>query len=424
MAERVLEVTFEREFVGALTRRVDDVWVLEYSPAWLASPRRFPLSHSLPLLRSLHEGPPVRHFFANLLPEGQIRRLVTQRLGISEDNDFELLARIGGDCAGAVSVSPPGAPEPAAPAYRELTSREIGALARELDFAPLLVGEEGVRLSLAGAQNKLPVRIADGRILLPLGGAASTHILKLPGTTFKHLAANEVLVGDLARRVGLPVVSTSLLRPGRGLEICVVARYDRTMDATGTVRRLHQEDLCQALGAAAAHKYESEGGPTFASCFELVTRVSANPLADPKTLLDWLAFNAAVGNCDGHAKNLALLFGPSGACALAPLYDLVSTRAYPRLSRAMAMSIDGIADLGAVNRKHWAGLAARLGVRAPFLLENTRRVAEAVLENLDAAARALRAAGSVPAAAQLLLPSIRKPARMLLRSLGPAPARA
>lgn len=417
MAERWLEVTFERRLMGLLSRRDDDTLAFEYSASWLASSDSFPLSHSLPLTDGRCETLAVSHFFGNLLPEGQVRQLVTRRLGISEDNDFELLALIGGDCAGAISVTPSDSVSNAADGYRTLTEHELASLGREQTFAPLLVGEQGVRLSLAGAQDKLPVKILDGQILIPLGQAASTHILKLPSARFKHLTANEALVCDLARRVGLPGVEAMLLRPMRGLELFAVTRYDRLVTETGAVRRLHQEDLCQALGQGASRKYESEGGPSFASCYELVTQVSTNPLADGKSLLDWLVFNGAVGNCDGHAKNLSLLFQPSGGCMLAPFYDLLSTRAYPRLSRSMAMAVGGGSDSGKLIQRHWLRLADDIGVGVRFLLDNARHLAEAVLQQLEPAAISFRELHGAHPVLQLVVPVIRKQAKMILRSL-------
>jgi HipA-like protein len=38
----------------------------------------------------------ARPFFANLLPEAEIRRVIARSLGISEKNDFILLRKIGG----------------------------------------------------------------------------------------------------------------------------------------------------------------------------------------------------------------------------------------------------------------------------------------------------------------------------------------
>jgi serine/threonine-protein kinase HipA len=196
-----------------------------------------------------------------------------------------------------------------------------------------------------------------------------------------------------------------------------VTRYDRLVNETGAVRRLHQEDLCQALGQGASRKYEAEGGPSFANCYELVTKVSTNPLADGKSLLDWLVFNGAVGNCDGHAKNLSLLFQPSGGCALAPLYDLLSTRAYPQLSRSMAMTVGGVSDSGKLLQRHWLRLADDIGVGGRFFLDNARQLVEAVLQQLEPSSNSFREVYGAHPVLQLVVPVIRKQANMILRSL-------
>src|SRR5262249_30329199 len=138
--------------------------------------------------------------------------------------------------------------------------------------------ERGVRLSLAGAQDKLPVYIDEDGMFLPKGAAPSSHILKFDNRDFKQLAVNEVMVLRLAEMIGLPTVRTALRRFGRS-NAALIERYDRVR-VNGVIERLHQEDFCQALGIPAERKYEAEGGPSFAECVELVRTQSAEPLAD------------------------------------------------------------------------------------------------------------------------------------------------
>ena len=125
------------------------------------------------------------------------------------------------------------------------------------------VGRDGVRLSLAGAQDKLPVRIAAAQAYLPLGPAPSTHLLKFASPHFKYLPENEFLLGQLAGRLGLPVPHSELWRPEGGGTILVVERYDRRW-VGNSIQRLHQEDFCQALGRSPLRKYQKEGGPRHA----------------------------------------------------------------------------------------------------------------------------------------------------------------
>jgi serine/threonine-protein kinase HipA len=182
-----------------------------YDAQWLEDESAFPISLSLPL-RDEPYGDAGHAFFANLLPEAGARDAVCRKLGISEDNDYALLRAIGGECAGALSVGPEDAPPPDADAhsYEALSDARIRRLA-SVDAVPLLAGGPSVRLSLAGAQDKLPVALMDGRLHLPLAGAPSTHILKLPNPRYAHLTANEAFVLGLAGRIGHDVVKGDLL---------------------------------------------------------------------------------------------------------------------------------------------------------------------------------------------------------------------
>ena len=224
-----------------------------------------PISLSLPLAESTYRGGAAHGYFANLLPEGPLRQRLARRFGISADNDFALLANLGGECAGALAVVAGDRP-PEQEGHRPLTGDELEALTTPGgDELIELLGSGKARLSLAGAQDKVPIHVAEnGQLTMPMGGAASSHILKLPSASFSHLCANEVLCSIIARRSGLAVPEASLLRAGDN-EACLVRRFDRHQARDGTLARLHQEDLCQALGMPPARKYEAEGGPPFAA---------------------------------------------------------------------------------------------------------------------------------------------------------------
>ena len=59
-----------------------------------------------------------------------------------------------------------------------LSDEEDVDIQDELPRRPMLAGKDGLRLSLAGAQDKLPVVFDGERIGLPLDGTPSSHILK------------------------------------------------------------------------------------------------------------------------------------------------------------------------------------------------------------------------------------------------------
>jgi serine/threonine-protein kinase HipA len=397
--------------VGVL-RRQDDGLSFEYAKEWLDDAEAFSISISLPLVTK-SDPRSSRNFFANLLPEASVRVALCRRLGISEGNDFALLEAIGGECAGALTILPDGAsPDARSADYEPISTEQLAELAKAHAVLPTLDGREGVRLSLAGAQDKLPVLEQDGRYYLPLGSSPSTHILKFPNRLFKHLPANEVLMTELARRVGLPAVSARWVPIGRE-GLCAVTRYDRVHTQHG-VERLHQEDLCQALGVSPLAKYESEGGPSFVRCVDVVRAHSYEPFADTNALLRWQAFNVVVGNADAHAKNLSLLW--DDGWRLAPFYDLVCTRSYDRIDRRLAMAVGGETDPDRVRRSELDACAREIEVKAGWFVEMVRATAEAVVNAFDEAAAASGTVSS-PALTRIA-PVVRKQARRLVRELG------
>ncbi len=249
-------------------------------------------------------------------------------------------------------------------------------LLRELPQRPLAANpEEGIRLSLAGAQPKLPVIIDNGEVALPLNAAAATtHIIKPEPSRFPGLVDNEAFCMDLARAVELPAAFTRKRRTVSGLPYLLVDRYDRDMTAE-PIRRLHQEDVCQALGRPSDRKYQAEGGPTVLETVELLRNCSSVPAQDLPTFWRALVFNWLIGNCDAHAKNFSLLYD-SSAPTLAPLYDLVSTTVYPELTTRLAMSIDGATQIGDVNTNAWEALAEETGYSARFIRTTTNSMIE------------------------------------------------
>jgi serine/threonine-protein kinase HipA len=363
---RELEVYFEQRLVGTLVQDDSGQLRFTYHEAWLADPASVPISWSLPLRSEPFNHRETRPFFAGLLPEAEKRELVARALGVSDRNDFALLDRIGGECAGAITLLHAGETPPPVSKEADYRLLDDGELRRILDVLPdrpLLAGEEGVRLSLAGAQDKLPVLVVDGRIALPLHGAPSTHILKPPIRRFEDTVFNEGFCLALAKAIGLDVAAAEIRAVG-DRPFLLVARYDRARGRDGAVRRLHQEDFCQALGIVPELKYQSEGGPSLRQCFELVRNAAVRPVVDLARLLDAVLFNLLIGNRDAHGKNFSLLFTDEGL-QLAPLYDVVSTDVYPGLSPRLAMRIGGKDETGAIYPRHWERFAKEAGLAFP-----------------------------------------------------------
>lgn len=389
-----LTVWWDGARVGLL--RIDDNGDLEfvYDPDWVGDPARPAVSISLPKRLESFNRRETRPFFAGLLPEEAQRDAVAHALGVSRANDFRLLERLGGDVAGALTLWPEGEapPQPQGLSATEpLTDDNLLEVLARLPARPMLAGEQGLRLSLAGAQQKLPVVLVNGRVALPAPGQPSTHILKpaierLPGTS-----ENEALAMRLAAALGLQVAPVEPRRTGERTYL-LVARYDRDVGADGSIRRLHQEDFCQALGVAPERKYASEGGPIFRDCFDLVRRACATPAPAVLRLVDAAIFNVLVGNADAHGKNYSLLYG-AGGIDFAPLYDLLCTAAYPDVHAKLAMKVGKRSTLEEFTPDTWDDFAREIGVGAPFVRRRSTMLAELALERIGTVADELAAVG-------------------------------
>jgi serine/threonine-protein kinase HipA len=418
MDSETLEVFYAARIVGILRRGNDGSFSFTYSRQWIDSPDAFAISLSLPLSDEEHSGGAAQRFFTNLLPEGRMRVLVCRRLGISEENDFELLKAIGGECAGALSLLPPDHEKTIVSQneYKRLTLPALEKLEKMGSVYPVVAHSGGTRLSLAGAQDKLPVLYKDNKVFLPLGNSPSSHIFKLPNRDFKYLPVNETLMNRTARALGLAVVSTMYF-PLNKADSCLVTRYDRRYNPGGQIVRVHQEDFCQALGIAPFKKYEQEGGPSFARCFALVVQYSSNPMTDTGSLLAWLAFNVLCGNSDGHAKNLSLLYGDGNSVQLAPFYDLVCTACYPGLDTRLAMSIGGCSDPGQLRGKHWRLLAEQTGIRYSYLKGIITAMAESLPGTFDTVSAEFRKNFHTSPVIQMIKQIIHQRTRRILKML-------
>ncbi len=407
----MLAVVHARRHVGTLRPNPAGVEFV-YAPQWLRLADAFPLSPRLPLREEPWRGDEVLFFFANLLPEGAILDTLAKLRRLPRGNVYRLLEAFGLECAGAFEIVPAGKENPGArdqPAYKKYTPRQLKSdLASLRDNIPLLARHAELRLSLAGAQNKIPVRYADGELWLPESDAPSTHILKpalQPQKLFPDSVANEAFCLQLAGELGLPVARAIVLADPE--PVLLIERYDRIVSGE-RIERLHQLDLCQLAGVLPDHKYEVDGGPGFKSCFDQIDRYSAAPALDRLRLVDWTIFSYLIGNADAHAKNLSMLYGVDGRLRLAPAYDLLATGYWRELSDRMAMAIGGERRPGWVQARHWQRLCKSVGLNPAQL----RRRA------LDLCAKALAKKDHVVAELQVPAPLARHLAATLERNSG------
>ncbi len=273
----------------------------------------------------------------------------------------------------------------ASPSVHWLDDREFDALIEELPRHPLGMSaeDEHLRLSLAGVQHKaVLVRDGDGRFGKPLDGMPSSHILKpeLTDSDYPGLARNECFCMRLAARCGLSTANVELVTAA-GRHCLVVERFDRELLAgpDHPYHRVHQEDLCQALGLTPDFKYQKAGWqlPSYRALADLLDQHSSQPGLDRLAGAQAAVFNFLVGNADAHAKNISLLHVRDGV-RLAPLYDVVSTTVYPELSNELSLSVGDELNPEAITSIHWSDLADDFGLRAGAFERARRELADRV----------------------------------------------
>jgi serine/threonine-protein kinase HipA len=381
-----LVVWFEQELVGHISRSGPKDIVFQYAPAWLEGEGSFPISLSLPFQFPPFSKEASSSFFDNLLPEEEVRKQVADNKRLSTEDIFGLLQAIGADCAGALSILRPGqAPRPQVYAYQPLPIAELPAFLAEQRINPLGTGDKYARLSLAGAQSKTSLFLSDDppqSYARPRDGAPGTHIVKPVSPRFPNLAENELFCTLLAQAFGLNTPEAGLTPT---LERAfLIRRYDRRQTPDGDIRRIHQEDFCQALGVPRTKKYQSQGGPGYQQCFTVLDQCH-EPEKDRQKLFRWAVFNYLIGNADAHAKNISLLYAEPPKPRLAPFYDLVCTAVYP-LNKNMAMKIGRKSNPGHVHGSDWEKLITlakipldegrhilqEMGTLPGFLLDNAR----------------------------------------------------
>jgi serine/threonine-protein kinase HipA len=358
-----------------------------------ASPGEPLLSVSLPCRTQPFDPDAARQFFEGLLPEGEIRERIARDIKVSSSNSFELLAKLGRDCAGAVVVLPPGEQVDASGQTEWLAQDELTELIEQLPTNPLgVTGRSKLRLSLAGLQRKaVLVRRADGAFGKPTAIHPSTHIVKpqYGDSDYEDLVYNERFCMAVAAAAGLAVARADVVEIA-ARPCLLVERFDRTTE-NGRTTRLHQEDLCQALGALPGVKYEAEGGPGLGAIAELLRTESPRGGADVLALLRATILNYVLGNGDAHAKNFGLLHGDM--LQLAPLYDIVSTAVYPEIDSSMAMAIGDNVDPDSLSGGDLYDLAEDCGLSYVELSREWTRFATATLQAAEQVASDARAAG-------------------------------
>lgn len=392
---RTLHVYIDRDLVGVLSENAG-IWSFAYDPGWVKY--GYELSPGLPLttesLIDTGSVRPVQWFFDNLLPEEAARSQLMATLPSKSADAWDLLAHFGAESAGALTLLPPSVEQDDGGLIL-LTDEALDARIQAMPRQPL-VAHAPKKMSLAGAQQKLPVVVAgDGSLFEPTGARASTHVLK-PDAASDHYpcsAVNEWFCARLARALGLNVPPVELrFVPS---PVYIIQRFDRDFLAE-PVARLHALDAAQLLSMAAGAKYAQSG----AQALNAIADRCEVKLATRIALFRWTLFNILIGNSDAHLKNLSVLATTRGY-ELAPHYDLVSTTAWsvgagtgagsvwPNI--AMSFPAGGAITYGELRREHVEAFSKELRVpstsfRREFgrLLQEIRGAADTLLAEFEA----------------------------------------
>ncbi|HMR49466.1 MAG TPA: type II toxin-antitoxin system HipA family toxin [Arachnia sp.] len=384
--------------VGVLTQTRQGALGFTYDDDYLARPQPTPLSLSMPPRPGVFSARVVRAFLDGLLPDNQaVRERWGVEFGVSANNPFALLRHVGRDAAGAVQILPADAASDDA-VTRDgtidwLSDDEFVALVRELaehrrDWNS---GRITGRWSLAGAQAKVALYRdpESGAWGVPRDSTPTTHIVKpaIEGLDDHHV--NEVLCQRTASRLGLLAARSELVEVG-DVRAMVSVRYDRMADGEGVLRRLHQEDLCQAMSVHPSQKYQSEGGPGIGAVADLFSRLGlVDRQASAARFFDGLVFNVLIGGTDAHAKNYSLMLS-GGRAQLAPLYDLASAVSYPSdrpLQSAMKVGKHWV--MREISPSDWSSVGRRLGLGGDRAVERVAELGGALPSALEMAVKSL-----------------------------------
>jgi serine/threonine-protein kinase HipA len=390
-----LLVLIEGELAGRVLADKSGRLSMSYEKAWRASPQSYSLSVSMPLAEITYPHRSVWPYLWNLLPENpNVLQRWAQQYHVSAGSPFKLLANVGADVPGAAQFIPPERraeiQSEQQPNIEWISMDELSERLSQLrdDFSAVRRPGDIGKMSLPGAQAKTAFywdRSAN-RWGVPGGRTPTTHIIKpcIPG--FDGLVENEHLCQDIAARLGMPAARSFVLMLDQ--PYIVVERYDRLPPAPGTQlpRRIHQEDMCQALGLMPTRKYEEDGGPGIPQITTLIRRVSTSPEVDVERFLKANIFNWLIGATDAHAKNYSFLIGATDEIRLAPLYDLSSLLPYPDLiEQRVAMKIGDHHDIALVTPDDWRTVARRCALNEDQIIGTLTEMARALPDVVSAA---------------------------------------
>jgi serine/threonine-protein kinase HipA len=390
-----LVILVEGVIMGRVYEQTDRGGTLsfQYDPGWIELKDAFPLSVSMPLTETPYRQRFIKTFLSNLLPESPaVLEAWEKKYHVSRNNPFGLLKHVGEDVPGALQfVQPdrlaeyqnPGPVQIQWLSIPELTDRM--ALLRKDAAAFRLANDQG-RMSLAGAQAKTALYFDGQRWGVPSGRMPTSHILKpcIPG--FDGIVENEHLCQNIASRCGLAAARSFVLELDE--PVIVIERFDRLPhpDPERILRRVHQEDMCQALQKLPSEKYQESRGPGIETIVRLLRAVSTADQEDVWRFMDANILNYLIGGTDAHAKNYSLLFGTNQQVRLSPLYDVSTQLPYQdKIPQRLAMKVGRFYEISSISLADWQTLAVHCKLDEAQVIHRVRAFAQMLPDQIVAA---------------------------------------
>lgn len=379
--------------VGRVHRDARGRLTFVYDDAWRTAANAYPLSLSMPLGAKHHGNAAIEAFLWGLLPDSeQVLSRWAAKFQVSTRNVFALISHVGEDCAGAVQFVTPerlaalrsGKEDKVEWLSESDVAKRLEAL--RADHAAWRLPRDIGQFSLAGAQPKTALLFQNDRWGIPSGRLPTTHILKPPTGHFDGHAENEHICLMLARALGMPAAQSKVMRFKNEIAI-VIERYDRQQHKGNDIVRVHQEDVCQALGIMPTKKYQNEGGPSACNIAELLRTYSTSRREDLDTFIAAMGFNWLVAGTDAHAKNYSLLLS-GRRVRLAPLYDIASILPYDGIDLQkvkLAMKIGGEYKITQIGLRQWQKFAREMRIEAGELIESLVSMAKRLPNEVNVA---------------------------------------
>jgi serine/threonine-protein kinase HipA len=362
-----LEVWLHGTRVGTITNLESDYNAFAFDERYLADPHRPTLSlgfldadanvslpQRIPRVRLLP-------FFANLLPEGHLRKYLADQARVNQQRDFALLWLLGDDLPGAVVTSHQSGA--GFPSQDSIISERIEADPHVLKF------------SLAGVQLKFSaIMEPQGGLTIPVHGKDGDWLVKMPSAIYDKVPENEYAMLTFARSVGIDVPHIELIEStsiqnmpteirsdlGRALAI---KRFDR-LDK----QRIHIEDFNQIYNQYPAEKYDNVSYDNMLA--DIWTTLGE---AQTREFVRRLIFSVGIGNADMHLKNWSVIYPDAKTPQLSPAYDYVSTIAYIE-NDALALNLARTRKWSDITYDHLERFARRAKVPRGIVLDSAREM--------------------------------------------------